>query len=134
MKRLVLVFVFSICTIACSNETLIVDLANTTVELDAYSGLPNPRFQLTATEREELEDRLQELPATSAAAMPDNLGYRGFVIHDENGTSERITVTRTGFVVEHARSGNKWYRDAHGAELYLIQIANARGYGGAVAR
>ena len=132
MKRLILVFATVMA--ACSNETLNVDLSNTTVELDAYSGLPNPRFQLTAAEREELEDRLHELPATSPAAIPDNLGYRGFVIHDENGTSERITVTRTGFVVKHDNSGNKWYRDSHGAELYLIQIANVRGYGGAVAR
>lgn len=130
MKKLLLTAVMILG--ACS-DTLSVDLSNTTVELDAFSGLPNPRWQLTETEEEALERKLQELPATAPGALPDVLGYRGFRIVDENGVQERITVTRNGFIIKHENSGDRWYEDKHRAELYLMQTAQARGYGSVLA-
>ena len=131
MKRLLLVA--TLLMPACA-ETLTVDLSETTVELDAFSGLPNPKWQLTDVEEVELEKRLQDLPVTEPGAIPENLGYRGFVIVDENGTTQRITVTRNGFVVKHDANGGRWYEDKHGAEQYLVRLAQARGYGSVLAR
>ena len=130
MKRLILAA--AVVLSACS-DTLSIDLSNTTVELDAFSGLPNPRWQLTESEEHALEKRLQNLPPTEPGAMPDVLGYRGFLIIDGNGVQQRITVTRNGFIIRHQNSGDRWYEDKHGAEAYLMQTAQARGYGSVLA-
>jgi hypothetical protein len=124
LKKLVLAcaVVFS----ACENNSLPIDLSNPTVELDAFSGRPNPRWQLTAVEAGELEDRLSGIPETSPAAIPDNLGYRGFRILDG---SQRITVSSNGYIVVHDAKGDKFYRDTKGVEDLLIEQAQKRGYG-----
>ncbi len=50
------------------------------VEIDIYSGRPNPSWELTEQEGRELRARLQALPATAASELPDKLGYRGLRI------------------------------------------------------
>jgi hypothetical protein len=56
------------------------------VELDAFSGRPNPRWQLDAKDTEELL-RLQSRLEVSAGrpVEPPGLGYRGFVYRDATG-------------------------------------------------
>jgi hypothetical protein len=125
MYRLLLPVVVALA--ACSAESLSVNLGDTTVELDVYSGLPNPRWQLTPQETGQLEDRLNGLPETNAVEIPGQLGYRGFRIQDENGS--RLTVTNSGYVVMHHASGDTFYRDAKKIELWLKQNAEARGHG-----
>lgn len=56
------------------------------VELDVFSGRPNPRWRLDARssrELRQLEDRLTA--STSAPADPPALGYRGFSYADAAG-------------------------------------------------
>jgi hypothetical protein len=54
------------------------------VELDIFSGMPNPRWVLTRREEQELVDRLTAEPANvSAVATADEqfgLGYRGLIV------------------------------------------------------
>ena len=54
------------------------------VELDIFSGRPNPRWVLSAAEEKVVTDLHENLPAGSGAAFPPNagLGYRGFRILD----------------------------------------------------
>ncbi|MEV6691404.1 hypothetical protein AB0M35_08040 [Micromonospora sp. NPDC051196] len=54
----------------------------TDVELDVFSGRPNPRWTLSATQRAHLIDQLRagSVPLLSAAAGESRLGYRGFVL------------------------------------------------------
>jgi hypothetical protein len=113
--------------LGCAEASLRVDLSNTAVELDVFSGRPNPRWQLTAAEASELEGRLRGLPETSQAAIPDNLGYRGFHIEDEIG-NDRITITSNGYVVVRRDNRNAFYRDTKGVEEWLLQQARSRGY------
>lgn len=47
------------------------------VEIDLFSGRPNPVWDLTAAEVSELKARLDSLPAGAPTAMPEVLGYRG---------------------------------------------------------
>ena len=56
------------------------------VELDVFSGRPNPRWELDeerTRELRQLESRL--IPARQAAPEPPGLGYRGFVYADAGG-------------------------------------------------
>jgi hypothetical protein len=51
------------------------------VELEIYSGRPNPAWALTRDEVDELNMRLARLPARPSAALRDGpLGYRGLRI------------------------------------------------------
>src|SRR5688572_16669026 len=94
---------------ACAGESLSVNLSAPTVVLDVFSGRPNPRWQLSADEAEDLENHLGGLPQTNPAEIPAPLGYRGFRIQAENDVN--ITVTTNGLVVVHSNSGDKFYRD-----------------------
>lgn len=50
------------------------------IELDMFSGRPNPVWTLTAAEAAELEAMTASLPVVAAPAPPfDGLGYRGIV-------------------------------------------------------
>ncbi|MCC6556398.1 MAG: hypothetical protein IT372_25845 [Polyangiaceae bacterium] len=51
------------------------------VELDIYSGRPNPSWAFDPAQRSELSRRLGELsPAGAAAPAGEALGYRGLVV------------------------------------------------------
>ena len=52
-----------------------------TVEVDLFSGRPNPRWPLTEAEARDLAALLAGRSDSSSAPPP--LGYRGFVIHLE---------------------------------------------------
>ncbi|MDX2138104.1 MAG: hypothetical protein SF123_08405 [Chloroflexota bacterium] len=53
------------------------------VELDIFSGRPNPTWEMTAAQAETLTSILREMP-THVGQIPfnDGLGYRGFIIRD----------------------------------------------------
>jgi hypothetical protein len=51
------------------------------VELDVFSGRPNPQWNLTTEERAELNRLLQALPeAKTEKPLLPGLGYRGFIV------------------------------------------------------
>ena len=51
------------------------------VELDAFSGQPNPRWELTADESAEFLAQFQKLNrASSSGTAFEGLGYRGFLV------------------------------------------------------
>jgi hypothetical protein len=56
------------------------------VELDVFSGRPNPRWELDETRSRKLRQLQSRLKATSRArAEPPALGYRGFWYSDATG-------------------------------------------------
>ena len=56
------------------------------VELDVFSGRPNPRWELDEQRSHELRQLERRLtPAGQAAPEPPGLGYRGFVLSDARG-------------------------------------------------
>src|SRR5262245_49044670 len=50
------------------------------VELDVFSGRPNPVWTLSNADTAELERRLSALTKTSATTLFDGLGYRGLIV------------------------------------------------------
>jgi hypothetical protein len=59
----------------------------TKVTLDIFSGLPNPTWELSEQETQELMSRLEALPRTEKIVEPPTLGYRGIVVE---GGSDRL--------------------------------------------
>jgi hypothetical protein len=52
------------------------------VELDMFSGRPNPEWTLTAAEATALKTMTAALQVAAAPPPPDGLGYRGIVVRD----------------------------------------------------
>lgn len=57
------------------------------VELDLFSGRPNPRWELDARGRDHLAQLQRRLRPARAGADPPGLGYRGFVWRDGTGAA-----------------------------------------------
>ncbi|MBO1417946.1 hypothetical protein [Streptomyces sp. FH025] len=76
------------------------------VEVDLYSGRPNPRFPLEPAGIEELTRRIEALaPATDAGRPFDGLGYRGLrVLAGSDDTVAEILVSG-GLVTVRAPDG-----------------------------
>jgi TolA-binding protein len=85
--------------------------AAVTVEVDLYSGKPNPVRRLTAEEVREVERRLQALPTADSTATPPQLGYRGCVIRNwpaAEGKGEKVTLrVFGGTIVVQNRDGTQ---------------------------
>jgi hypothetical protein len=78
------------------------------IELDAFSGLPNPRWELSEAQAAEFLTQLSALrPAQDRAGTNDGLGYRGFVITGNGGPVDGYDEVRVyrGTVV--ARRGDR---------------------------
>jgi hypothetical protein len=124
-------FIATVALLGCSPpESPSLTLSQATVELDAFSGRPNPRWQLTAGEARDLSARLSELERADGATLPDvGLGYRGFYVHNVGG--ERIYYITHGLVAfVRGDQTRAVYRDGRGAEAALKAQARARGFGG----
>lgn len=98
-----------------------------TVELDVFSGRPNPQWTLTEQEAGRVEEMLRDLPPAEPgrAAMEPGLGYRGFLVRSG---ARRI---HAGSGVVHFDEGGSGHsrQDAKGLETYLRQLAKERGFG-----
>ena len=53
------------------------------IELDIFSGRPNPGWDLNAAQRAELRRRLARLSPSMAKVTVPGLGYRGFIVRDD---------------------------------------------------
>ena len=66
-----------------------------TVELDIFSGLPNPTWALSAAQREEFLAALAALePDPLAVQEQVGLGYRGVLVHLDDGEPGQRTSVR----------------------------------------
>ena len=107
---------------------------NVTVELDIFSGSPNPSWTLTPDESKKLMNLLDSLPEVPKKEPDDGLGYRGFIL---NLTSEKTDapprrVHIFNGIIAIDSGTKKYYRDLHGLEKWLLHHASSQGYGGIV--
>ena len=95
------------------------------VELDAFSGRPNPRWTLSPAKSSEMVTKIASLREPADAPNPPDLGFRGFVLRSGDRAIRvfggRIVVTEQG------RAGV--YRDTAGIEGELTEQARERGFG-----
>ena len=65
------------------------------IELDIFSGRPNPEWILTATEAAELEAMTTSLALAETPPLPFNdLGYRGIIVTDPERVGWSLVVYR----------------------------------------
>lgn len=94
----------------------------TDVELDVFSGRPNPRWTLSPAQRADLIDQLRAgtIPLLAAESGESRLGYRGFVLHFEPAelrllgtpaTSNRSVRVRSGISVDVSKIAESWLLD-----------------------
>jgi hypothetical protein len=69
------------------------------VELDIFSGRPNPTWVLTNAEADSFTKQLAALSPTSAAELSGNLGYRGFIIKYAQGAETQTIRLQHGIVI-----------------------------------
>ena len=68
------------------------------VELDIFSGIPNPAWILSGTDGDLFLKKLAMLPQASAKELHDNLGYRGFIVEVTNETEASLIRIQNGTV------------------------------------
>ena len=94
------------------------------VELDAFSGRPNPKWTLGPEKASGLLTKISSLTETATAAHPPDLGFRGFVLR----TGDRsIRVFGGGITIEEGGAA-RTYRDTAGIRDELIAEARQRGF------
>jgi len=101
------------------------------VELDIFSGRPNPKWTLHPGEIRILEEKLQELSGGILREESQQLGYRGFRVVLSNGPPgfpEHILVNDS-YINAKGPGYFVGCQDTEGLEKWLIQIAKERGYG-----
>ena len=72
--------------------------ARVDVELDIFSGMPNPTWVLTNAEADSFVKQLAALPRTSAKKMSGNLGYRGFIAQVPQGADTHLIRIQNGTI------------------------------------
>lgn len=86
------------------------------VELDIFSGRPNPVWELAELEASDLETRIgRATPSHGTVALP-GLGYRGFILHRPNP----IRVYR-GQIVNGHPGARLLATDAIDLEFWLLE-------------
>jgi hypothetical protein len=133
MTRLALLLAAAFFAAGCAAPAGLHVPPGTTVELDAFSGRPNPTWTLADAERTELKRRLAALPRAPVDAVPDvGLGYRGFriTIPAEGGTAAQQIYVTHGLVRIGAPGDRPLLRDVHGLEAWLRAQARREGLGG----
>lgn len=68
------------------------------VELDIFSGMPNPTWVLTNAEADSFVEQLAALALSSARELSGNLGYRGFIVQCAQGADTKLIRVQTGTV------------------------------------
>ena len=121
LKRLVAAFSLLL-TVACSGPDSPAPV--TEVELDVFSGRPNPKW--TMTEKSvAIWQQVEASPSAESLDEPNHLGYRGFVLR--RGTTEARVYNGWIWVREHG--GTRTLRDSSRIETALIGAARMRGFG-----
>lgn len=78
------------------------------VELDAFSGRPNPCWELTDTQAAEFLSRLRALrPSEGSHLANEGLGYRGFVVRAKSKPVDGFDEVRVYRRTVLARHGNR---------------------------
>lgn len=100
------------------------------VELDVFSGRPNPHWNLTPQEANEFVSLLQALPQTQVqGSIKEGLGYRGLIVTDPGQTIagyDQIVISN-GVVVARRDSQLRQFpdKDRH-LERWLFQTGRGR--------
>ena len=95
------------------------------IELDAFSGRPNPKWLASPEHTASLSRALSSLPEAASQPEPGHLGYRGFIIRYQ-GQETRVY---RGHVFVKSAGATRTFADSARIEEQLIADASQRGFG-----
>jgi hypothetical protein len=72
--------------------------AHCEVELDIFSGMPNPHWNLSDAEADSFVHQLASLRRLAQGDLHGNLGYRGFIVQLRFGSTAESIRIQTGIV------------------------------------
>ena len=78
--------------------TMGIQMATADVEIDIFSGLPNPTWTLSNMQTASLLGMVSELSQTEAKAQSDDLGYRGMIVRMREEAAVRELYVHNGIV------------------------------------
>lgn len=94
------------------------------VELDIFSGRPNPAWTLTSSDAQFVADALSSAEAAgSSSPEPHHLGYRGFIVRYVGGTAR----VYHGRILRSDNRGTRTLADTSYLEKRLSEHAVRRG-------
>jgi hypothetical protein len=82
--------------------------ARVEVELDIFSGMPNPTWVLTDAEADIFVKQLDAAPPGPSTNLPGNLGYRGFIVQVTHGADTDLIRIQAG-AIHLSRGSTKTY-------------------------
>ncbi|HEX4961656.1 MAG TPA: hypothetical protein VF173_12505 [Thermoanaerobaculia bacterium] len=98
------------------------------VELDVFSGRPNPTWSLSTNSLDALSEWLVKLPRGRAEELPNHLGYRGIKVSFEypDGSNDEVFVFG-GIVRKHAGDSSDYFVDSGRAlERWLLDTGKSK--------
>ena len=98
------------------------------IELDVYSGRPNPFWAVKNGEAKQLDSMLHNLPVYSGAAYTTDLGYKGFILTKSEGGKSEVFRVFKGTITAIGGNGKSMV-DKMKLEEKLLRIAGEKGYG-----
>ena len=99
------------------------------VELDVFSGMPNPTWNLSQEQLKELLDAFQNLPPADKLPQEIGLGYRGFLLSNPGQAGGLLAHIRIYAGIVTMTNGHvQTYRDVHDIEHRLLRQASQQGY------
>ena len=107
---------------------LLVGCTTSKVELDIFSGVPNPTWTLSAPEASDLYSRISRLAPTEAMGnRPENLGYRGFIVQITTASSATVQTIRAYHgIIEVVDSARTAYHLDPQRQIELWLLATAK--------
>jgi hypothetical protein len=100
------------------------------IEVDVFSGRPNPHWELTGQESNEFVQRFQSLPPSSGeGAVKEGLGYRGLIVSVPGKEIEGFQeiLISNGVVVARWDNQSKQFVDRNRVlEKWLFQTGKGR--------
>ena len=96
------------------------------VELDIFSGMPNPTWTLVGSEAETFVKRVAALAHAPASELEGNLGYRGFIVQCTTGANAQVIRIQAG-VVQIVHGGATLYArdESRSVERWLLGTGKA---------
>jgi hypothetical protein len=130
LERIVgLVFLMFLVTLLGCSVTALGD-KKMQVEVDMFSGRPNPHWELTVQESQEFTQRFQSLSADRGeGTVNEGLGYRGLIVREsgEEVEGDREIVISNGLVVARGNGKYQLFTDKNRTlEKWLIQTGKGR--------
>jgi hypothetical protein len=98
------------------------------IELDVFSGRPNPTWAASPERAASVSRALSSLPAAPGRPEAGHLGYRGFIVR-QAGLRARVY---DGHVFVTTNGATRTFVDSAGLENQLIDDARERGWAGVV--